>query len=294
MAGARPYVGRFAPTPSGPLHLGSAVAAIASWLDARAHGGQWLIRIDDIDGPRAAPGSDQAIIAELVRLELHPDAPVYRQSDDLSRYDTALAELRRDRRVFDCACSRRQTGTGPYPGTCRHGLPPGAAARSVRVVTDPPALVRFTDRFRGDQAVDLGQVSGAFVVKRADGLYAYHLATVVDDALQGVTDVVRGADLLSASAQQIWLQRALELPIPRYAHVPVVTNESGQKLSKQTHAAPTSGVSAVEVWQFCLQFLGLLNTFEVVANSINDYKLLGLERWMESSVQTAQRHNDKQ
>ncbi|MEM7408432.1 MAG: tRNA glutamyl-Q(34) synthetase GluQRS, partial [Pseudomonadota bacterium] len=248
------YVGRFAPTPSGPLHLGSAVAAIASWLDARVHNGRWLLRIDDIDTPRAVAGADRLIIGDLERLELEPDGPVYRQSDAPERYASALTALRELGWVFDCGCTRRQTGSGCYPGTCRHGLPPGALPRSVRMVVDPPAEVRFKDRFCGAQTLDLAVRTGAFVVRRADGLYAYHLATVVDDGLQGVTDVVRGADLLTVSGQQIWLQRALGLPILRYAHVPVVTNASGQKLSKQTHAAPLSELPATEVWRFCLQF----------------------------------------
>jgi glutamyl-Q tRNA(Asp) synthetase len=274
----RPYRGRFAPSPSGALHLGSAVAAIASWLDARAHGGDWLVRIDDLDPPRSVAGASDAILRDLERLGLSPDAPVVYQSTQTERYADALMRLRETGKLFDCACSRKLVGKGPYPGTCRAGVAPGRAIRSQRIDV-ATTKVNFDDRLCGAQHIDLGAQLGAFVVRRADGIFAYHLATVVDDWHAGITDVVRGADLLDSTAPQIQLQVLLRLPVPRYAHVPMVTHADGQKLSKQSHATPINSYESAYIWHAALKFLGLIDDFELVDALTSDYKLVGLERW---------------
>ncbi len=245
-AQAGPYVGRFAPSPTGPLHAGSLVAALASYLDARANGGSWLIRIEDIDEGRAVPGAAETILEQLDWLGMHSDGEIVWQSRRKELYQAARERIAGH--VYGCGCNRREIadsrlGVGPdgaaiYPGTCRHGLAPGRAARSLRLrVPEAGAdLVGFRDRFAGWQEQRLALESGDFVLKRADGYWAYQLAVVVDDADQGVTDVVRGADLLDSTPRQIYLQRLLGVPTPRYLHVPVVRNADGEKLSKQTGA----------------------------------------------------------
>ena len=235
------YRGRFAPSPTGPLHRGSLVAALASWLDARAHGGRWLVRVEDLDPPREVPGAAKHQLAALARCGLVPDAPVVHQSRRHARYAAALARLAAAQHVYACRCSRRAIeaaggAPGIYPGTCRdRGLPldtPGAALR-VRVTTEPITVV---DRALGALTQDLARSVGDFVIRRADGLWAYQLAVVVDDAAQDITDVVRGADLWDNTPRQRWLQRLLDFPAPRTLHVGVVSNEAGEKLSKQTGA----------------------------------------------------------
>ena len=218
--------GRFAPSPTGPLHLGSLVAAVGSWLHARRAGGRWLVRIEDIDTPRVVPGSAEEILAALRRYALAWDGEVVWQSQRTALYERALAELREKNLVFDCACSRadlQRAASAPlgeeprYPGTCRDGLPPGRAARSIR--------------FRNPDGDD-------FIVRRADGLFAYQLAVVVDDAEQGVTQVVRGADLLSSTPRQVALQQALGYSTPEYLHLPLVLNPDGTKLGKRDGPLP--------------------------------------------------------
>ncbi len=240
---AAPYIGRFAPSPTGPLHAGSLVAAVASWVDARAANGRWLVRMEDLDRPRCEPGAADTILRQLETYGLQWDGAVLYQSQRDEAYDAALATLRTLGAAYPCACTRSQLASAPrnaegeilYPGTCRHGLPPGAVARAWRVRV-PDAIVRFHDRIHGDLEQNLARDVGDFVVRRADGLFAYQLAVVVDDAFQGVTHVVRGADLLWNTPRQIYLQGLLGLPTPAYAHVPLVTNAAGQKLSKQTLA----------------------------------------------------------
>ena len=240
------YVGRFAPSPTGPLHAGSLVAALASYLDARANGGAWLIRIEDIDEGRAVPGAADTILEQLDWLGMHSDGEIVWQSRRKDLYQAARERIADH--VYGCGCNRREIadsrlGVGPdgaaiYPGTCRHGLAPGRTARSLRLRVPEAGedLVSFEDRFAGRQQQRLALESGDFVLKRADGYWAYQLAVVVDDAAQGVTDVVRGADLLDSTPRQIYLQRLLGVPTPRYLHVPVVRNGNGEKLSKQTGA----------------------------------------------------------
>ena len=251
---ASSYIGRFAPSPTGPLHQGSLVAAVASYLDARAVGGQWLVRMEDLDRPRCDDAAAGIILHQLHAYGLHWDGEVLYQSRRDDAYAAALASLQTQGATFPCACTRSQLADAPhnpegeiiYPGTCRNGLPPGAEARAWRVRV-PDVRSRFHDRIHGDLQQNLAREVGDFVVKRADGLFAYQLAVVVDDAFQGVTHVVRGADLRWNTPRQIHLQTLLGVPTPRYAHVPLITNAAGQKLSKQTLAPtlPEHGCGAV-------------------------------------------------
>ena len=258
-----PYIGRFAPSPTGPLHFGSLVAAVASWLDARAAGGRWLVRMEDLDHPRCEPGAADTILRQLDAYGLHWDGAVLVQSQRDSAYATALNELKDGGAVYPCACTRSQLaqvsrnheGEILYPGTCRNGLPAGAVARAWRVRV-PDVNTHFHDRIHGDLQQNLAHDVGDFIVKRADGLFAYQLAVVVDDAFQGITHVVRGADLLWNTPRQIYLQSLLGLPTPVYAHVPLITNAAGQKLSKQTLAPALPESGRGEVLMQALAVLG--------------------------------------
>lgn len=240
------YRGRFAPSPTGPLHLGSLVAAMASYLDARVHQGQWLVRIEDLDFDRNVQGADTAILHTLQRCGMQWDEDVVWQSERAQHYQAALQSL--DTQVFPCSCSRKEIADSRlraglqdqqiYPGTCRSGLTSGKPARSyrLRVPDGDAAAFTFEDRFLGKQSQNLATEVGDFVLKRADGFWAYQLAVVVDDALQSITHVVRGSDLLDSTARQIYLQKLLGLPTPTYLHLPVVLSSNGEKLSKQTGA----------------------------------------------------------
>ena len=235
------YAGRFAPSPTGPLHFGSLVAALASWLDARRAGGLWHLRIEDLDQPRVMPGAEAVILKQLEELGLDWDGPLVRQSARLDDYEDSLRRLQAH--VYACACTRKELedsalaidGSRVYPGTCRGGIAAGKSPRALRVRTSNDAI-HFTDRAQGEISQRVESEVGDFVLRRAEGLYAYQLAVVVDDAAQGITDVVRGADLLDSTARQIYLQRLLGAATPRYLHVPVATNAGGEKLSKQTAA----------------------------------------------------------
>jgi glutamyl-Q tRNA(Asp) synthetase len=265
-----PYIGRFAPSPTGPLHAGSLVAAVASYLDARVHDGLWLVRIEDIDEGRSVAGAAEDILELLHSLGMDPDGDVVWQSRRKHLYQAAFDQLAEN--AYACGCNRREIadsrlgfapdGAALYPGTCRAGLAPGRSMRSLRLrVPDEGAdLVTFTDRFAGTIRQRLALESGDFVLKRADGYWAYQLAVVVDDAEQGVTDVVRGADLIDSTPRQIYLQRLLGVPTPRYLHVPVVRNAAGEKLSKQTGALavrPGDEAAAIAALQESARFLGL-------------------------------------
>jgi glutamyl-Q tRNA(Asp) synthetase len=257
---AAAYVGRFAPSPTGLLHAGSVVAALASWLDARAAGGRWLVRVEDVDTPRCVPGAAQAILVQLGQLGLWPDEPPLWQSQRSAAYDAALHQLIQQGRAYPCGCTRQdiahalaargephqRTGERVYPGTCRHGLqgrPPRAWRLRTEVGAAPAApgqRIAWTDRRLGPQQQNVAASVGDFVLKRADGLWAYQLAVVVDDAAQGVTHVVRGEDLADNTSRQILLQQCLGLPTPDYLHTPLVMAEDGHKLSKQNGAKPVS------------------------------------------------------
>lgn len=260
----RAYCGRFAPSPTGPLHFGSLVCALASFLDARAHDGTWLIRIEDIDPPRDIPGADEAIIRTLTRLGMVSDIPVVWQSRRYELYEQALGKLSHQGLVYGCACSRKEIATAQvrlglpshvYPGTCRNGTH-GKPARSLRVRTFDE-VVSFDDRRCGHFSENLEHDVGDFVVKRADGLWAYQLAVVVDDAQQGVTDIVRGEDLLNNTPRQIYLQRKLGLSIPQYLHIALALDAHGQKLSKQTHAPAIDNEDPMDLLNAAALHLGL-------------------------------------
>ena len=257
------YRGRFAPSPTGPLHFGSLVAAVASYLEARAHGGEWLVRMEDLDKPREIPGAATGILRTLEACGMRWDGPVVYQSTRNEMYDAALARLRETGRVYPCACTRREIADsaidgidGPvYPGTCRNGLAVNKTARAWRVDTRD-TLIEYEDCIQGPQRQHLENDVGDFVLLRADGVFAYQLAVVVDDADQGITEVVRGADLLDSTPRQIYLQRLLGAPTPRYCHVPVAVNERGEKLSKQTLAAPVDDARPLPALVNALRFLG--------------------------------------
>lgn len=255
-------VGRFAPSPTGPLHFGSLVAALASYLDSRAVGGSWHLRIDDVDQSRSRDAAIAEIPASLAALGLHWDGPIQQQSSRTAIYAEALATLIGLDLAYPCGCTRREVAAraerGPagmiYPGTCRAGLAADRSARSWRFRANNTPIT-FTDRALGVQTTHLNTEVGDFVIRRADGLYAYHLAMVLDDAALGVTDVVRGADLLPATALQIALQQALGLPTPRYLHVPVVYAADGRKLSKTNAAAAVDTNQPIPALRQALAFL---------------------------------------
>ena len=241
------YIGRYAPSPTGPLHFGSLVAAVGSHLDARARGGRWLLRMEDLDPPREIPGAADRILKTLEAFGFEWEGEVLYQSRRHAAYADAAAGLLKDGAAFPCACTRKEIADsgvhgleGPiYPGTCRHGLPPGREARALRLKA-PDQVIAFEDGLQGPVSQNLARDIGDFIIRRADGVHAYQLAVVVDDAFQGVTHVVRGADLLLSTPRQLWLQELLGLPRPQYLHLPVVVNPAGEKLSKQTHARPVS------------------------------------------------------
>jgi glutamyl-Q tRNA(Asp) synthetase len=259
------YRGRFAPSPTGPLHFGSLVAAVGSYLDARAHAGEWLLRIEDVDEPRTVPGAADDILRTLEAFGFEWDGEVITQSRRLDLYHAALVRLQLDGEVYPCACSRREIadsatrvsvdGGHAYPGTCRAGLGDGRAARSWRMRV-PDRELNFDDRVQGPLLQNLERDVGDFILLRADGQYAYQLAVVLDDTLQGVNSVVRGADLLESTPRQIWLQQRLGVPTPIYAHLPVATNAAGEKLSKQTQAAAIDPLQGSVALAGVLQFLG--------------------------------------
>jgi glutamyl-Q tRNA(Asp) synthetase len=299
------YTGRFAPSPTGPLHAGSLVAALASWLDARAHGGRWLVRIEDVDTPRCVPGADRIILAQLAACGLVSDAPLLVQSQRGALYQRALDTLVADGQAYPCACSRKDIEEAlaaqgiqrprhaelVYPGTCRHGLQ-GRRARAWRFLADSfeqkqaVAIAGYTqsailsianptvtwhDRRLGAQQQNVALEVGDFVLRRADGLWAYQLAVVVDDAAQGITHVVRGVDLADNTPRQILLQRALQLPLPAYLHTPLVYGANGEKLSKQNGAQAldtTTATGAFNALAAAAAVLGLMPQTGSVAEAL--------------------------
>jgi glutamyl-Q tRNA(Asp) synthetase len=290
---AAAYVGRFAPSPTGPLHAGSLVAALASWLDARAHGGRWLLRIEDVDTPRCVPGADKLIIAQLAACGLHADEPPLWQSTRGAAYQQALERLLAAGWAYPCGCtrsdialalrsrgaSRPRGGELIYPGTCRDGLH-GRSARAVRMRTSlgPPeaeAAIAWHDRRLGAQSQRLCDAVGDFVLHRADGQWAYQLAVVVDDAAQGITHVVRGEDLADNTPRQILLQRALGLPTPSYLHTPLVLGANGEKLSKQNGAAALDLHDPLAALRDAAQVLGLENA----ANDVPGFLAEAVHTW---------------
>ena len=286
MSASPPYRGRFAPSPTGPLHFGSLVAAVASFLDAKASGGEWLLRIEDVDSPRTVPGAADAILGTLEACGMDWDGAIAYQSTRSDAYEATIMRLRERGVVYACACSRREiadsglTGIeGPvYPGTCRAGIPPGKTARALRVDTRGADVV-LDDLLQGRIAQQLERDIGDFVLRRADGLFAYQLAVVVDDADQGITHVVRGADLLDSTPRQIYLQQLLGFAMPRYAHLPVAVNAQGQKLSKQTLAPSIDERHPVPALVAVLRFLGQEPPDGLVAAPVADLWQWALEHW---------------
>lgn len=257
------YRGRFAPSPTGPLHFGSLIAAVGSFLEARAKGGEWHLRMEDVDQPRCSVAAADAILHALEAFGFAWDGELVWQSQRTEAYRAAFDQLLVAGHVFPCACTRKELadsaltadGTVLYPGTCRAGLPPGKIARSWRVRVDAVSVI-FDDAIQGRITSDLAQEAGDFIVLRADGLFAYQLAVVVDDAAAGMTHVVRGADLLMSTPRQIFLQQCLGLPTPAYVHLPVAVNAAGEKLSKQTLAAPLDIMRPTPALFAALVFLG--------------------------------------
>lgn len=284
VADSATYVGRFAPSPTGPLHKGSLVAALASWLDARAHGGQWLLRIEDVDAPRCSKAAADTILHQLEALGLHWDGELTWQSLRTGLYRAALERLVADDFAYPCACSRRDLedqplsldGTRRYPGTCRDRFDVKPRAWRFRV---PAGDVMFNDALCGPVSIDVERDVGDFVLWRADGCCAYQLAVVVDDADQGVTDVVRGTDLLTSTPRQILLQRALRMAQPRHAHVPLVLDAHGEKLSKQTLAKPLDPRDAVSDLVEALCFLNHAPPPEPIAAGRDALLAWGIAHW---------------
>ncbi len=255
------YRGRFAPSPSGPLHNGSLIAAMASFLDARAHRGAWLLRIEDIDGPRVVPGADRIIMRQLRALGMQWDEEPVWQSRRSHLYRQAFNSLKERGLAYGCACTRQELPPdGRYPGTCSQGLPPGRQARAWRLRV-PRGIEHFHDRWHGPQRQDVAAVTGDFIIKRADGLWAYQMVVVVDDGDQRITDIVRGSDLLDSTPRQRVLARALGIPYPRTMHVPLLCDENGRKLSKQNHAAAMDLTQPLSTLNKAWQALG----FEALA-----------------------------
>jgi glutamyl-Q tRNA(Asp) synthetase len=284
------YRGRFAPSPTGPLHAGSLVAALASWLDARAHAGKWLVRIEDVDTPRCVPGAAETILKQLHDCGLVPDEAPAWQSSRGDVYQKALDQLIEQGRAYACACSRKdiedtlaalgrpheRNAELVYPGTCRGGLH-GREARAWRFRVES-GVVQWTDRRLGEQSQDVEREVGDFVLKRADGLWAYQLAVVVDDAAQGITDIVRGEDLADNTARQIQLQHALGVPTPRYLHTPLVLGANGEKLSKQNGAVAVDTSRPLQALNDAARALGLREE----SGTVHD----ALARWVTTKIRT--------
>lgn len=253
---SKSYVGRFAPSPTGDLHFGSLLTALASYLDARKSGGLWLLRIEDLDPPREVSGSAASIVYDLGNWGLRSDLAVLYQSQRTDAYQSICEQLVQQDLAYWCGCSRSELPeSGVYPGTCSAGLPAGKKPRALRVRTFE-AVIEFEDRVQGKMQHDLKRQSGDFVIRRTDGYFAYQLAVVVDDAHQHVTDIVRGADLLDSTPRQIWLQRCLGLPTPDYAHIPLVTQIDGQKLSKRLQSDPLRKLDPLLTLRLALKILG--------------------------------------
>lgn len=291
------YRGRFAPSPTGPLHFGSLVAAVGSFLDARHHRGQWLVRIEDLDTPRTTREAAADILSTLEAYGLHWDEEVIYQSQRTAAYQAAFEQLQSRQHLYPCACSRKEIADSAlqrgdelvYPGTCRNGLPSGKTARAWRVRVND-AHIDFSDRLQGNITQDLASEVGDFVVLRADGLFAYQLAVVVDDAAQGITDVVRGADLLYSTPRQIYLQRLLELSAPAYMHLPIAVNAQGEKLSKQTLARPVGKNSPAATLFDVLVFLHQQPPAELQLSAVDRILDWAAAHWQPDTLLNCRQH----
>ena len=315
MASSSNYRGRFAPSPTGPLHFGSLAAAVGSYLDAKHHHGTWLVRMEDLDAPRCIPGATDDILRTLETFGLHWDKEIIYQSRRTGAYEEALLRLQSIGAVYPCACTRREISDsalhgieGPvYPGSCRNGVPAGREGRAWRVRTDkfsavrpepvegrkghfdrlragfdklsPNGVIEFDDALQGHLTQHLETEIGDFVVKRADGLFAYQLAVVVDDAFQGITHIVRGADLLLSTARQIYVQRLLGFPTPAYMHLPIAVNAQGEKLSKQTLAPAIDTDDVIATLIAVLEFLMQQPPVELGQGSVEEVLAWAVENW---------------
>lgn len=288
-----PYRGRFAPSPTGPLHFGSLVAALGSYLDARMQGGEWLVRMEDVDTPRNVAGAADDILRTLENFGFEWDGPVLYQSQRSEAYVAALSALIESRQAYGCACSRKEIaeaasqpavdGGQVYPGTCRAGLPPGRLPRAWRLRV-PDAEIAFIDRLQGRVVQQLERDVGDFVLRRADGPFAYQLAVAVDDDFQQISHIVRGADLLASTPRQIWLQRCLGFSRPIYAHLPVATNQAGEKLSKQTRASPLCRERAAAELVAALHFLGQPAPARLAAAPLAEVWAWAWENWSFAAI----------
>jgi glutamyl-Q tRNA(Asp) synthetase len=282
--------GRFAPSPTGPLHYGSLLAAVASYLNIRSQNGTWLVRIDDLDPPREIAGAASDILHTLESLGLHWDKDILYQSRRLEAYDEALARLQKKKLIYLCSCSRKdivQRGESIYTGHCRSGYIAGRQRYAIRLKVSKETL-SWHDMIQGSQFSRLFQEHGDFVVRRADGLHAYHLAVVLDDDYQNITESIRGADLLSSTSAQMYLQNALDIEPPQYAHIPVAVNTRGEKLSKQTGAEPISMHDPARSLFKALQDLGQSPPQDLQASSIRDILNWGKQNWALKKIPSKQ------
>ena len=271
-------IGRFAPSPTGPLHFGSVVAAVASYIQAKKQGGKWLVRMDDIDTPRNQDGADTSILKSLELLGLHWDGEVLFQNHRQQAYLEALDILTEKKLVYRCTCTRKQLHGKAYPGTCRHQAHGTDQQHALRIITNQSATA-FNDEIQGYFQQVLGTEIGDFIVHRADGLVAYHIATVVDDAWQGITEIVRGADLLDSTTRQIYLQQTLNYPTSSYAHLPVAVDQHGVKLSKQQHADPVDDTQPLLTLFSALEFLGQHPDKILLEGSVREIIEWGIKHW---------------
>lgn len=273
-----PYIGRFAPTPSGPLHIGSIIAALGSYLQARHNQGKWLVRIEDIDQSRAIPGADKLILKQLERLGLFWDETVVYQSQRLDLYQAALDKLKLLKCVFPCACSRKDLSDMPYPGTCREGIKSGNVSRSIRIRTNNKP-VGINDQLQGHYSHSLESEVGDFIIKRADGFFAYHLAVVVDDTRQNITDIVRGIDLLDSTPRQVYLQKQLEVDTPSYLHLPIAIDETGKKISKANKAESVNANNPSKTLFNALKFLGQTPPGDAIDSDVESLLNWSIQNW---------------
>ena len=288
-----PYIGRFAPSPTGPLHFGSLVAAVASYCDAKANGGKWLLRMEDLDKPREVIGAADTILQQLEAFGFEWDGEIMYQSQRDDFYAEALNQLQKKALIYPCTCTRKEIADSShaqgidgliYPKTCyfNKNTPPSIHAAYRAVVADKN--IAFLDAIQGEITQNLAHDVGDFIVKRADGLFAYQLAVVVDDAAQNITHIVRGADLLDSTPRQIYLQQLLGLPTPQYAHNPIATNQVGEKLSKQTLAQPLSTRLAAQQLFEALSFLGQHPPVEIKSNNLAEIWRWAITHWNMANV----------
>lgn len=281
------YIGRFAPSPTGPLHLGSLVAALGSYLDARAHQGSWLLRIEDIDPPREMPGARDLILEQLEAHGLKWDGETVYQSHRLGIYQQYFDQLKRDGKLYACDCPRHRIRdlNGVYDGYCRNRALPFDADTAIRVRLEPDNI-DWDDLILGVQSFSSAELGGDFIVRRRDGLFSYQLAVALDDALEGISHVIRGADLLDSAARQIYLQNLLAIQSPKYGHLPMVMNNLGQKLSKQTHAPALDSDKANKNLALAMRILGLNPPEDIIESPVETILDWGTTNWDIHSVPT--------